>query len=239
MAEPNNQEESVPAISPGTRAEIVGNALRQLPAGASAQDRQRAIQGARAAMQELGVDASPSQLIEAANLAVACVADDVRCRLRREHWRDRAPGLLPWGAEDGDKPEAANLAVEALEGLPPDLPDWKVEEKIRRALKPLFEEIEAARRIKDLIEYGRRQVGIFLSKLYHEGVITSDEWLDSGLLRRLERAVTEGLREGCDYELDGSETEEEVADIVEDILVDELDLEVVEDDFDEEDESDK
>jgi hypothetical protein len=239
VAEPDNEERSMPAISPSTRAEIVGNALRQLPAGATAQDKQRAIQGARTAMQELGVEASPSQLIEAANLAVACVADDVRCRLRREHWRERAPGLLPWGAEDEDKREAANLAVDALKGLPPDLPDWKVEQEIRRVLKPLFHQIEAAGRVKDLIEYGRRHVGIFLSKLYHEGVITGDEWLDPGLRRHLERTVAEELREGCDYGLDGPETEEQVADMVESMMVDELDLEVVTDDSDEEDQSDE
>ncbi|HEX2712781.1 MAG TPA: hypothetical protein VHM88_11230 [Candidatus Acidoferrales bacterium] len=144
MAEESANEGKDQAIPPGRRAAILDNALRSLPSEATANERQRAIEAGRTAMRDnLGV--SEPQLVEAVKLAVACVAEDVRRRLRQEHWRMHAPGLLPYDAEDKDKTEAVKLAVEELEHLPLDMSNWQMERQIRDALRPLCEKIEERR----------------------------------------------------------------------------------------------
>lgn len=225
MTEQNAKGKNGPAIAPGRRADILDNALRHLPAGATAQERQRAIEAVRAAMRD-NPDASEPQLVEAAKLAVACVDEVVCRRLRREHWRTHAAYLLPYGAKDEDKRKAAKLALERLEELPIEMGDSEVEEEIRDALRPLCEEIKTGQQIERLNEYGRARVNAVLSDFYHQGLLTYDDWVDSDLRHDLEQAVVDGLEEN----LDGSETEQEVKELVEEILADELDLEAVDDD---------
>lgn len=231
MAEQNANVKNGPAIPPGRRADILDNALRQLPSGATAQERQRAIEAVRAAMRDSS-DASEPQLVEAVKLAVACVAEDVRRRLGREHWRTHAADLLPWGADDADKREAKDLALERVEELPIETGDSEVEEEIRDALAPLCEEIKTDQRIEQLIEYGRSCVGTVLLRLKLDGTISDEQRWDSDLRGELEETVVEELQ-GGDYELDGSESEQEVEGMVEGIVADELDLECADDDQEE------
>jgi hypothetical protein len=91
-------------------------------------------------------------------------------------------------------------------------------------LAPLSKRITNDRRIDELIKYGRGRVANILSELFHEGAIEREEWLDVDLRHDLEQAIVE--------ELDGSETEQGVEQLVESIVEAELDLEVVDDDDD-------
>lgn len=77
-----------------TQRMIIDEAVRQLPARASAQEKQRAVHVARAAVSE-NQGATKPELIDTVSLAVTCVAEDVLRRLRRQDWRNRAPELLP------------------------------------------------------------------------------------------------------------------------------------------------
>lgn len=88
MAEESVSEEKILAIPPGRRAAILDNALRCLPAGATAKERQRAIEAGRTAIRD-NVGVSEPQLVEAVKLAVACVAEDVCQRQADEQVRQR------------------------------------------------------------------------------------------------------------------------------------------------------
>ncbi len=232
MAEPTNQEKSGPSIPPSARAAIVNNALRELPAGATAQERHRAVDQARAAIRELDSDASEPQLLEAAKLAIAAVAEDVRRRLRQDYWRTHVADLLPAGADNEDKGKAKDIALETLEELPIAMSDSEVREEIREALDPICEGIKTDQRIDELIEYGRGCVITVLAELHRNDEITHEQWLDFGLQRKLEQRVVAGL-DGGDYALEGSESSEDVKEIVEEILAEELDLDLEAPDKDE------
>jgi hypothetical protein len=201
---------------------IIDEAVRQLPAGASAQEKQRAVRVARTAVRE-SEGATKPELIDTVNLAVACVAEDVRRRLRREGWRNRAPQMLPWGADDDDKRAARKTALEILNDIPLAASDSQVQSEIREALQPLCEGIENSQRIDGLIAYGLTCVSGALSDLYSDDSITCEDWLDVELRDELQETVTEELSQGGADELDGSETREEVKEIVEQIVSEQFD----------------
>ena len=142
MAEENVNEEKAPVIPPTRRADILNNALRCLPIGATANERQRAINAGRAAMGD-NQGVNEPQLIEAVKLAVACVSEDARRRLRQDYWRTHASDFLPRGADDEDKREAVKQALTRAEELPIEMNDYKVSEEICDALRRLCKEIEA------------------------------------------------------------------------------------------------
>jgi len=230
MAEESVNEEKDRAIPPGRRAAILDNALRSLPAEATANERQRAIEVGRTAMRDnLGV--SEPQLVEAVKLAVACVAEDVRRRLRREYWRMHAPGLLPYGADHEAKTEAVKLALEQLEHLPLDMFNWQVEKEIRDVLRPLCEEIEERRVAQQEREQRERKKSTLITlaeahalnyfhKQYNDGEVELEPGEDLYAVRReLEGAVRHALEE----ELTGDESQEQANRISREVVDDWLD----------------
>lgn len=218
------------ADSGSTRRAIIDHALEQMPAAASREERSRAIEAAREALEKLPPDASELKQIQAAKEAVGTVADACRRRLRREEWLPRVSLFLPWGSEAGDESEAIKAISDLLEKLPLGLSYWEIEPRIRERLARVCQRIERRRRCKELIEQGRRYVGTVLADLRTDEVITVQEWLDSDLRRDLEKAVAETLAE----ELKGTESPGDVEDIVVGVVEEELDLEPVEDDEEEE-----
>lgn len=217
-----NGTTTIVVVPLNTQRVIIDEALRQLPAAASAQEKQRAVQVARAAVRE-NEGATKPELIDAVSLAVACVAEDVRRRLRREDWRNRAPELLPSDADDGDKRAARKTALELLDDIPLEASDSQVQREILEALQPLCDEIENSQRIDGLIAYGRTCVSRALFDLYSDDSIAREDWLDVELREELQETVTEELSQGGANELDGSETREEVKKLVEQIVSEQFD----------------
>lgn len=218
------------ADSGSTRRAIIDHALEQMPAAASREERSRAIEAAREALEKLTSDASELKQIQAVKEAVGTVADACRRRLRREEWFPRVSLFLPWGALPGDESAAVEAMSDLLEKLPLGLSYWEIEPRIRERLARVCQRIERRRRCKELIEQGRRYVGTVLADLRTDEAITVEEWLDSDLRRDLEKAVAETLAE----ELRGTESPEDVEDIVVAVVEEELELEPVEDDEEEE-----
>ena len=221
--------------SGGGRRAIIDHALEQMPAAASRDERSRAIEAAREALEKLAPDASELKQIQAAKEAVGALADAHRRRLRREEWLPLLSLYLPGGTQPGDKSEAVEAVSDLLEKLPLGLSYWEIAPRIRERLAPVCQRIERRRKCKELIEHGRRYVGTVLLDLQTEGVITVEEWLDSDLRRDLEEAVAETLGK----ELRGTESCEDVEDIVVGVVENELDLEVVEDEDEDEDEEEE
>ena len=200
------------AMPAGHRAQIVENALRHLPDQATAQDRKSAIDAARAAIQD-SLDAS--EALEGANLAVKCLAEDVRRRLRREHWRAHAPDLLPYGADADEKREAVELALERLEELPPGMSDYEVKEQISGALRSLCEDIEADQKIERLVEHGRKYIDDVLRGLYLKDLLTSEDRNDPDLRNDLEEELAAEM-----VDMDGSESHDEIEELVRRVVED-------------------
>lgn len=212
--------------------EIIEHALSQLPDQASHEDRVRAIEKAREALEALTPDCTEVEELEAARKAVAAVAEECQRRLRSERFVPLASASLPFPRLDKDEREAGEIVSELLEELPASLSHYQVETRIDTALKPLIRKIERRNRRRELVEHGRRHVPTVLSKLFGDGAITLDERFDAELRQDLEQAVTDGLKE----ELTGSETTWEVEEIVASVVDEELDLEPVEEEGDGQDE---
>lgn len=210
------------AVPLSAQRSIVDEAVRQLPAGASAQEKQQAVQVARAAVRE-NEGATKPEIIDAVNLAVACVAEDARRRLRREDWRNRALKLLPYGADDDDKSAARKTALELLEHIPLNASDSDVQAEIVEELKPLCNAIENGQRVASLIEYGKTCVAGALFDLYIDDCINREDWLDFELRAELQETVSEELSQGGADELDGSETRQEVKELVKQIVSEQFD----------------
>ena len=209
------------AVSASVRRRIADAALAKLASEATAAEQDGAIVAIRAAMAHLGSNASEQELVRAAGLAVEKVSDNCRRRLRREHWSERAPTLLPLGADDDDRREAVKIAFRELRILPIDRPQAQVEEEIKACLKDLSEDIQRRNRITQLIARAHLHIYWFLHRLMTNAVITRKEIFDTGLRRQLEQAVEEGLQD----ELTGEETEQEAEQIAEEIVLDELEVE--------------
>ncbi|MDA2912984.1 hypothetical protein MYX77_03315 [Acidobacteriia bacterium AH_259_A11_L15] len=218
-------------ISPARRRAIIERVLDKLPLGASSEERLRAIQEARKSVQELGPETTELEILQAATDAVLLVASDCERRLRKKRVLSNLWVYLPWGATEEEKAEAEEIVCDLLEDLPP-IPESELEAGIRRELGPIKRRIERRGSKEHLVEHGRRYVSTFLSELHREESISREEWLDFSLQRELEETVAEELRQ----ELDGSETTDDVEDIVRDIAAGELDLAPAEEDNEEEDE---
>ena len=95
-----------------------------------------------------------------------------------------------------------------------------MEPEIRRQLAPLVNDIEGRVQCEKLLAHGRSFVDTVLHDLYRSKEISRKDRYDSKLREDLESAVAEALQE----ELDGSETPQEVEEIVASVVEDELDL---------------
>lgn len=220
--------ETQPLLAASARRRILEEAISKLPNAATVEETDRAIARVRVELGALGPDTAEDEVLRAALRAVRPVVNECVRRVRCGEWLGRAHSLLPFGADEKDESEAVELASEALQDLPLELPGWQVHEKILKALAPLSKRIKRNRRIRELITHGRGRVAIFLWELFREGAIERKEYLDLDLRHDLEQAIVEELED----ELDGSETERDVEQLVESIVEDELDLEVVDDDDD-------
>jgi hypothetical protein len=216
--------------------EIIEQALSQLSPMATREERVRAIQKARDAWEELSPEATELEELQAAREAVASVAEEVKRRTRVERYT-RYPWLyLPTGRLDKDEKEAQEIIADVVAQMPTDAPDYKVQTEIEKALKQLCQKIERRNCRKKLVEHGRLHVYSALRELDQQGAL-QDPIVDLSERQRFERAVERELQET----LTGTESQDEVEELVMDILAEELDLEPEEDqdeELDDEEEED-
>ena len=211
--------ESFELVSPARRRAIIEGKLDKLPLGASTEERVEAIQQARKLVQELGPEATELDILQAATDAVLSVAGSCEHRLRRERILSRLWTYLPFDSSEDEKGEAEETVCALLEHLPL-MPASDLEERIRRKLTALVKRIERRARLEKLMAHGQGHIDRVLTDLYLSKHISSKDRWDRSLREDLESAAAEALQE----ELDGSETRQEVEEIVASVVEDELDL---------------
>jgi hypothetical protein len=210
----------VDTVSKSNR-ELIDQALTRLPYDATREERRRAMDAARAAIEDCRPEAGEAEKLAAATETVEEIARQVRCRKRLDKWVDLATWLFPLGtgATDGDKEQARAMMEKTLDSLPDDVSDWEIREKLERALKPLRDEIGERNRIAKRDEESATEVSIYLRELRDSGEISQEDYSD--LLFDLDD-LKELVREQLKKELTGDEEAGEVRDLVRDILDDEI-----------------
>jgi len=208
------------------RNRVMQHALTKLPYSATEAERVRVTAATRDAFRNLDNDTDECEMRVAAQEAIQPLCVAVEKRLLDERLIERALRELPyWGRTDRDEARLRRECAEILEELPIDASEAEAKEALEPTISEISEQIEERQARKqrevqkaNLIREGVAEVSHYLRRLKLDGEISSEDYWDSGLKSDLEETV----REELESELSGEETTKEVANLVREIIDDEL-----------------
>lgn len=221
LVERYNREQQVTE----NRRNIIENALRNLSAFATEEERSRASVAISEAVQRLEVAASENEVLISIREALRPINQAIEKRRKEERILNWATAQLPCHKTELEAARVRRECAEILAELPGDIADVGAKEALEPTIREACQGIEerhADRKRQtskaQKIEYGVAEVSNRLWELRCAEELTTEEYFDSDFAEHVKTIVRRRLQ----VELSGDESNKEVRDIVRTAVDEEL-----------------